>query len=301
MTASLRRLADRKIKGRRLCLVWAALLGLCLAPLYPARGLELLLVPDDVDTESLENGDPVVRQVLALIGRALGEYGHTVFNDEWFKRRQRLGKRFMHSAADWLREARRMHSRADALIAVKSYEIKDHGGNGEAVRIELQARIYSLPHGRVVYETSLLPRSGRATPIDCDRHCVASAVAPALETETARLVDELSQHLPRERFGPRHSRQSKKPKFREYQLTFQGFDTDEMSRVLEYLKAFSGYRKHEFMERNKCRHIVAYLSRASRTKLESNMRRMFRELRLRNARLKFETLRVSASKLGCSG
>jgi len=73
------------------------------------------------------------------------------------------------------------------MIAIKAHEIKDHRGNGEAVRIELYARIYSLPSGRAIYETSILPRAGSVTPVDCDRACVAAAVTSSLETDVAKL------------------------------------------------------------------------------------------------------------------
>ena len=88
------------------------------------------------------------------------------------------------------------------------------------------------------------------------------------------------------------------PEFCEYQLTFQGLGNDETKDIVDYLKKFSGYSQHEVLERNKCRHVVAYLGRIARSKLESNYRRMFGELRMRNVRLRFDTLRVEANKLG---
>lgn len=259
-----------------------------------------MVVPIDVDNQALSNDDPVVRRALELVGTALAERGHSVTYDDWFKKQKRLGKRFLNSATDWLREARRLRTRADAMIAIKAYEIKDHRGDGEAIRIELYARIYSLPSGRVTYETSILPRAGSATPIDCNRACVTAAVTPSLEIDAAKLSDDLLRHLPRDRFGPRNRRQSKNPESREYQLTFQGFGSSEMQKISEYLKKFSGYRRHEVLERNKCRHVIAYLSRIARSKLESNYRRMFRELRMRNVRLRFDTLRVEANKHECT-
>ena len=115
----------------------------------------------------------------------------------------------------------------------------------------------------------------------------------------AKLSDDLLRHLPRDRFGPRNRRQSKNPEFCEYQLTFQGFGSAEMKDIVDSLKKFSGYSRHEVLERNKCRQVVAYLSRIARSKLESNYRRMFRELRMHNVQLRFDTLRVDANKLGC--
>jgi len=276
-----------------------AFFGIALvSPLY-AQEMKLLLVPIDVDNQALSNEDPVVRRALELIGTALAERGHSVTYDDWFKKRQRLGNRFLNSATDWLREARRQRTRADAMIAIKAYEIKDHRGNGESVRIELYARVYSLPSSRVTYETSILPSAGSVTPVDCDRACVAAAVTSSLETDVTKLSDDLLRHLPRARFGTRNRRQSKNPEFREYQLTFQGFGSDEIKNIVNYQKKFSGYSRHEVLERNKCHHVVAYLSRIARSKLESNYRRMFRELRMRNVRLRFDTLRVEANKLGC--
>jgi len=170
--------------------IWPILLtffGIALvSPLY-AQDIKLLVVPIDVDNQSLSNDGSVVQRALELIGTALAKRGHSATYDDWFKKQQRLSNRFLNSATDWLREARRLRTRADAMIAIKAYEIKDHRGNGESVRIELYARIYSLPSGLATYETSILPRAGSVTPVDCDRACVAAAVTSSLETDVAKL------------------------------------------------------------------------------------------------------------------
>jgi hypothetical protein len=285
--------------GRRIWPVLLTFFGIAAALPLHAQDMKVLVVPIDADNQALSNDDPIVRLALELTGTAFTERGHSVTYDDWFKKRERLGKRFLHSATDWLREARRLRTKADAMIAIKAYEIKDHLRNGEAVKVELHARIYSLPSGRVTYETSILPRTGSATPFDCDRVCVAAALKPSLETDVAELSDDLLRNLPRNRFGPRNRRQSKNSEFREYQLIFQGFGGDEMQKIADYLKKFTGYRRHKVLERNKCYHVISYLSRVARSTLKSNYRRMLLKLRMRNVRLRFDTLRVEANKLGC--
>ena len=64
--------------------------------------MKLLVVLIDVDNQALPNDDPVVRQALELIGTALAEHGHSVTYDDWLKKRQRLGNRYLNSATDWL-------------------------------------------------------------------------------------------------------------------------------------------------------------------------------------------------------
>ena len=101
--------------------------------------MKLLVVLIDVDNQALPNDHPVIHRALELIGTALAERGHSVTYDDWLKKRQRLGNRYLNSATDWLREAHRLRTRTDAMIAIKACEIKDHRGNGVAVRIELYA------------------------------------------------------------------------------------------------------------------------------------------------------------------
>lgn len=264
-----------------------------------AAQMEMILVPVDVDREALRREDPVVRRATRLIGEALVERGQSITYDDWFESRQRLGKRFVNSASEWIREARRMKSRADAMIALKIYEHTDHRGNGGLVRIEIRARIYKLPRGGVTFETSATSRTSIAVPRDCDRDCSVSAVTPALELMTPKIAEELVNNLPRDRFSPRRHRKQEIQGTREYHLAFNGFSDKTMRNVVKYLEKFSGYRKYEFLEQNHCQHSIAYLTRIQRSKLESNMRRMFRELRLRQVRLRFDTLRVEASLPGC--
>ena len=284
----------------RLCAFALTLFAVAgLNPPAIAAGKELLVVPIDVDREALRRDDPVTRRILTLVGTALGERGHVVRHDDWFEPKKRLGKRFVHSAANWVREAHRTKSRADAMIALKSYEISDHRGNGRALRIEIRARIYDLPLGRVVFETDAISAAGSVVPNGCDRACEADAVTPALETTAARLAELLVERLPQNRDRARLRRQSETPGLREYHLEFKGFKDDDMRRISAYLEKFSGFQSLDTLAHTPCSRSMAYLSQISRSKLEANFRRMFRELRAGDVRLRFDTLRVEARRSGC--
>jgi hypothetical protein len=284
----------------RLCAFALTLFAVAgLNPPAIAAGKELLVVPIDVDREALRRDDPVTRRILSLVGTALVERGQVVRHDDWFEPKKRLGKRFVHSAADWVREARRAKSRADAMIALKSYEISDHRGDGRALRIEIRARIYDLPLGRVVFETDAISAAGSVVPNGCDRACEADAVTPALETTAARLAELLVERLPQDRDRARLRRQSETPGLREYHLEFKGFKDDDMRRISAYLEKFSGFQSLDTLAHTPCSRSMAYLSQISRSKLEANFRRMFRELRAGDVRLRFDTLRVEARRSGC--
>ena len=98
------------------------------------------------------------------------------------------------SAAEWVREAHRKGNRADAMIAPKTYEIRDHRRRRYATRVEVIARIYTLTEGRVVLETDLISIDGAILPPDCDRECVASAVMVPLDIMSQELADNLSRN-----------------------------------------------------------------------------------------------------------
>ena len=55
------------------------------------------------------------------------------------------------------------------MIALKTYQIRDHRRRGHATRVEVIARIYTLPEGRVDLETDLISIAGAILPPDCDR------------------------------------------------------------------------------------------------------------------------------------
>ena len=271
---------------------------------YPAQGeaaekAEILVVAIDVDRQALRNDDPVTRRTITLLGDALTARGNAVTFDKRFQRHQRLGKRFLSSADDWMREARNARISARAMVAIKIYEITDHRGDGQALRFEIAARIYRLPRGPVLHETSFLQKAGVAVPSDCNRECTANAVVAGLKTPLAKLAEELIEHLPRTRVSTRGRSEPRTAGTREFELTFNGFDASEMTSIEKHLQSFLGYRKHDFVVREPCRHVIALLGRISRSRLESQFRRMFRELRVRNVRLQFATLRVEAHKAGC--
>ena len=134
-----------------------------------ATGKNLLVVAMDADCEALQRDDPIVRRVIKILGQALIERNHRVTYESWFNCHQQLGRRNLSSAAEWVREARRKGNRADAMIALKTYQIRDHRRRGHASRVEVMARIYTLPEGRVDLETDLISIAGAILPPDCDR------------------------------------------------------------------------------------------------------------------------------------
>ena len=114
------------------------------------------------------------------------------------------------------------------------------------------------------------------------------------------LADNLSRNLPQTRYGAQFRSQADIPALRKYLLQFNGFDRDEIKRVARYLKLFSAYQSYDFFERSPCQGTIAHLTRIQRAELKSNVRRMFRELKLRSVRLSFGTLRMNVSKHGCA-
>ena len=134
-----------------------------------ATGKNLLVVAMDADCEALQRDDPIVRRVIKMLGQALIERNHRVTYESWFNRHQQLGRRNLSSAAEWVREARRKRSGADAMIALKTYQLSDHRRRGHATRVEVIVRIYTLPEGRVDLETDLISIAGAILPPDCDR------------------------------------------------------------------------------------------------------------------------------------
>ena len=134
-----------------------------------AKEKDLLVVAIDADREALQRDDPIVRRVIKMLGQALSERNHRVTDESWFNRHQQLGRRNLTSAAEWVREARRKGNRADAMITLKTYQIRDHRRRGHATRVEVIARIYTLPEGRVDLETDLISIAGAILPPDCDR------------------------------------------------------------------------------------------------------------------------------------
>lgn len=284
----------------RSCLA-AGIVGLLALAAMPAAGREqsVVVAPIDVDGEALARDDPVTRLAVDLVGKALADRRLKVVRTDWYDRRQRLGRRNVMSAHDWAREARRARIDADLLLALKVFEYGDHRGTGRAMRIELRARLYALPGERVVHEASITTRAGTAIPPDCDRNCVAAAVTSAIEVAVPLLAEDLAAHMPRDRTGAVGKRQVAVGDDREYTVDLEGFDDGALQRIEDSLRTFSGYIAHEVIERNPCRRRLVYRTRIARGKLEQNVRRLFRELKMPEVGLRFDTLRIAATRPGC--
>ena len=76
------------------------------------------------------------------------------------------------------------------------------------------------------------------------------------------------------------------------------YDTKDTDLML--LRDIMNVQSYDFFERSPCQGTIAHLTRIQRAELKSNVRRMFRELKLRSVRLSFGTLRMNVSKHGCA-
>ena len=65
---------------------------------------------------------------------------HGVAYAQRFDRRKQLGKRFLKSADNWIREPRRARISTSATLALKIHELVYHRGDGQAVRFEVMPR-----------------------------------------------------------------------------------------------------------------------------------------------------------------
>jgi hypothetical protein len=254
-----------------------------------------VVVPIDVDQSALRHDDPVVRRVIPRIGAAFSARGHDVTLGEWFQHRRRIPHGTRMSVRDWIGAARDTHKRPNLLVAVKVHESIDHRGRGTTRRLTIRARIYDFPAGRVIHESERTARSESVVPADCDRECVAAALASNIELTADKLGQALAAAAP-DHFGRAPSPLGRK---REYTLVFDGFERGELKKIRAYLVKFTGYIDHTLVETSRCLHRIAYLSRIKPEKMRKNMRQLYRELLIPQVTLGFGLNRVTSQKRRC--
>ena len=297
MSASRTEGRSRFLSAGALLAAWLS--ALLLTTSAGAEALDLLVVPIDVDRRALGRDDPVGRAAVAGVAAALAQRGHRTLRDDWFKRETRLGKRFVYAARDWIREARRARLPADAMIAVRTEEILVHQRGGTAIRLDIRARLYALPQGRMTYEIEATTPRSETVAHNCARDCLAKAARDAIAAAASEIASAMVGNLPRKRESLSHRRLSDTSKLNRYRLVFLGFNADEMQRVAAFLRTFRGYAAQESQTLSRCRQEIDYTSRQTRSKMISDIRRMLRETAHRNVRLRLDRRRIELRKRDC--
>lgn len=247
--------------------------------------LNLLVMGEDADLDTIERHTPIFDRVAQAISdelraRGLNVYDETAVTMEFYD----LG-RVRRLDAELISLARSVQ--IAPIDAVTAFEIhaatvpSAYEGITE-LRLRIAGRVIEIRSGLSLggYEVSYRPGDLPPVPLNCDRGCQIAFVGDQA-TRIARdvgaaLAAQLTQVAPGGAVAPAAAASPGCGESRNtFTLTFKGFTAQELARIDAFLTAFQGYADHHPLTTDATTREVSYETCASDDRLERNLYKMF--------------------------
>ena len=143
---------------------------------------------------------------------------------------------------------------------------------------QITARLLNVMTGQHLGSFQVASPRWLRVPVNCRGDCLAEAVEREARALTRELADQLTTRLVAmlaPRSGPEGSPgQSYATMPEAYSLVFEGFSSEEVFEIEEYLVVFSGYRHHRPVSTTQQRHEYWYETGIARGRLNRNLNKM---------------------------
>jgi hypothetical protein len=163
----------------------------------------------------------------------------------------------------------------DLLVMFTVYAANEAGNYARVIRTRVAGRIVSVSTGERIasFETSF-PKP-RHAPLDCGRSCVleiAGKQAEILSRDVGNVLATLADGAYAAVGNPDAGASG--PLVRAYDLTFEKFTPEEVTRIEEYLVAFTGFREYRPVRVMKLHAEYWYETTSKPARLNRNLRKM---------------------------
>jgi hypothetical protein len=262
--------------------------GLAIAPGAASADVNLLVMGEDADPDTIERHNPIFDRVVeALVGemRAAGVsvYDETAVTMEFYD----IG-RIRRPDAELISLARSVQ--IVPIDAVTAFEIhaekvpSPYEGITD-LRLRIAGRVIAIADGLSLggYEVSYGPGDLPMLPLNCDRACqiafVGDQAAPIARDVGAALAAQLTAVTRGNTGGadaapPQRTRAAAR-RTQSFTLAFKGFDPAEITGYEAYLEVFGGYASHSVVTTTPKLTEFRYETCATAEKLADNLRAMF--------------------------
>lgn len=274
----------------------------------------LLILGEDADLDSVARHSRIFDRVLRALEAELQAEGFRVYDESAVSMSVTDPMRVRRTDAELITIARRIQDAPiDAIIVFQIYASAEQHPFAAIMdlRVRIPGRILNAQTGQALanYEIAYGPNDLPPLPPGCSRDCVlehvgdqARRIAADVGAVLARHLDYLSPAAP-----PAAAALDTAPRVEgcvglttAYTLTFRGFETDEITRIEDYLAAFSGYHHHRPMRAGATEATYWYETCSDTARLNRNLRLMAEhmgvEVRLGMVQNRFEMDRIRAPR-----
>ena len=277
-------------------------LGVC-SYSYGADSVNLLVMIEDADKDSIPRGSQINKRVHASISQQLNHiadvYDETSITLDKFKQ-----GRVRRTDAELFDIARSItRPPIDIVVVLSTYASVTTSDYAKKARARVAGRLLHAKSGKLLDNFEVQSPRGWAIPYACDKQ---TCILEEIGDEAKVLGDELGMILAEKLnwlLNPDKANDnsgSTREMFNDYYLEFDGFSAQDMASIEEYLLVFSGYISHRPTQQRHTRTTLLYRSTIGSAKLSRNIIKLLEELHMR-ATLNFEGNSFSLKRITLRG
>ena len=249
--------------------------------------------------DNLAADDWARQGVIDRLSERLLEAGYAVYGEAALASGEGPARAEDRSDRDLLGLARKMRRPPLdlAILLSLSADAREHTYTTK-ITSRIDARLFDVATGRRLGSFVISSPDALRAPIGCDRVCILAAVARDGRRLSDLLAREVGARLASVAAAAPAAQDD--PLATAFSLVFDGFSTEEINELEEYLVVFSGYQRHRPVGTAEGRHEYWYESQTSRGRLSRNLRKMLGHLDL-HGRVHLAGNVFTVEKLGTPG
>jgi hypothetical protein len=264
--------------------IFAAVTHLASYPAMAESKLNLLIMGEDADEDTVPRNSRVFRRVLDEISNQLNDEGFDVFDETAVSLENFEQGRVRRTDAELIDISKSIKQPPiDVVVMFSIYASARTLSYTTKVKSRVSGRMLQVQNGRRLGNFELESPKQWNAPKTCERECLlevvgknskklASDIGSMLGEKLGYLLDGNSSSMSGNASGGITSG---------YTLVFEKFTDDDMFDIEEYLVSFSGYKTHRPTETTMSRTEYWYESSSDVARISRNLRKMLKTMGLR--------------------
>jgi hypothetical protein len=274
------------MKNILLAIAGTILLISCAGVPGTSRALEspnILILGEDADEDTVPRNSRVFRRVLDAMSNQLHDEGFDVYDETAITMDFAQG-RVRRTDAELIDISRSIRKPPiDVGVMFSIYASARETSYTTKIKVRVSGRLLGIKSGQRLGNFEVeSPREWNA-PVNCPRECLLETVGKYSKIIGADVAGVLAEKLS-DAVGRGQSldgTSSTAGVSNKYSLLFEGFSTDDILDIEEYLVVFRGYESHRPIYSSRSRSEFWYTSEITTSRLTRNLRKMLKALGVR--------------------
>jgi|TARA_B100000315_G_scaffold75290_1_gene68917 hypothetical protein len=273
-------------------------IGISLAsPSYAADKLNLLIMGEDADKDTVPRNSRVFKRVLDALSNQLHDEGFDVFDETAVTLENFAQGRVRRTDAELIDIARSVkRPPIDVMVMFGIYASARELSYTTKVKTRVSGRMLQVQTGQRLGNFEVESPKQWNAPKSCSRECLLEVVGKNSRILASDIGAVLAEKLASLEDGDGEAKGGGSALSQGYTIIFDGFSTDDMIDIEEYIVVFRGYKNHRPISETMRQSEIWYETTSGSARLTRNLKKMIQRIGV-SARVAFSGNEYSVKKI----